>query len=280
MKSRGLSFRAPERALHYLRFTGYFRLMGYSLEFQAQDPGLPEHSFLPGIDFEDILDNYFFDRDLRLLLLRAIHRVEVALRTCINTTLSEKHGPHWYLDSKHFSDLRNHSDFVAEIEHEVGRSRDLFIEHHQRKYSSPSLPPSWMVGEILSFGAWSRAYKNMTVENRKLIAKHFRIHEVTCKSWSHTVSVLRNLCAHHSRLYNRVFTVSPKITSDIPVMDHQTSRTMYCQASILQAFLNVIAPGSSWAHQLRELLRTRPRITQERMGFPENWFEETFWGLS
>jgi abortive infection bacteriophage resistance protein len=190
------------------------------------------------------------------------------------------HGPHWYLNGSHFSDPIKHSEFLNEVQHETNRSRDLFIDHYRTKYSSPNLPPSWMIGEILSFGAWSRTYKHLTAPNKKAIAVHFGIHEVVCTSWSHSISVLRNLCAHHSRLYNRVFTVSPKLASSILSMNQMNSRTYYAQAAVIQAFHRVIAPGSNWPKHLRDLLEANPHIASNRLGFPSNWTQDPFWGFS
>ena len=99
-QSRGLIVADPTRAAHYLRFIGYYRLSGYTLVFQ--DGGHPDKHFKPGTTFEQVLSLYVFDRELRLLLLDAVERVEVGVRTCLVNEMSVKHGAHWFMDANAF----------------------------------------------------------------------------------------------------------------------------------------------------------------------------------
>ena len=85
--SRGLTIPDRDKALHYLNYIGYHRLSGYFLTFQQNAPGVESHSFKKGVTFKDILDIYIFDRELRLLVMDAIERIEVAFRACISNTI-------------------------------------------------------------------------------------------------------------------------------------------------------------------------------------------------
>jgi len=77
LKSRGLEIPDHEQAAHYLYHLNYYRLSGYMLPFQEGT----EHHFQAGTTFEHVLNLYLFDRKLRLLLMDAIERIEVSVRT-------------------------------------------------------------------------------------------------------------------------------------------------------------------------------------------------------
>ena len=92
LKKRGLIFQDETRACHYLRFIGYFRLSGYFIPFQV--PGDPQHTFLPQTTFDQALQVYIFDRKLRLLVMDAVERIEVAIRTTISDVMGLAYSPH------------------------------------------------------------------------------------------------------------------------------------------------------------------------------------------
>lgn len=179
-------FVVPDRqkALHYLRYIGYYRLSDYTLPFQQRIPGLPSHTFREGINFETILDLYIFDRGLRLLVMDAIERVEVAVRVAISNTMSEKYGPHWYMEKKFFRKSSSHDKLLDEIRLQTRytakdgspqhKKRETFIQHYFKKYQTPELPPSWMITEVLSIGTWSAIYSNLSeCRDKKAICKPF-----------------------------------------------------------------------------------------------------------
>jgi abortive infection bacteriophage resistance protein len=102
LKRRGLVIADELRAKHYLRFVGYYRLAGYALPFQVNYNADGSHRFLDGVSFEDILDLYVFDRKLRLAVMDAVERIEVAFRAQFSQTMSEVRGPHGFMDAAHF----------------------------------------------------------------------------------------------------------------------------------------------------------------------------------
>lgn len=146
-----LSLPDPAAAEHYLKFIGYYRLTGYGLSFYDRTT----RRYQPGKSFQDLLDHYVFDRELRVMVMDEIERIEIAVRTAIVNELSLKHGPHWYLNYKLFLPKPNslqYGELLRKIEAETGRSKELFIYHYKNKYSEPYLPPAWMAAECLSFG--------------------------------------------------------------------------------------------------------------------------------
>jgi len=290
-EQRGLSVPDPTRALHYLRFIGYYRLSAYALPFQQASAGTglsqPDKPFRPGTAFEDILRMYVFDRELRLLVMDAIERIEVAVRTCVANEMAVRHGAHWFMEPRHFHPRFNHARFLGKLEEELkiqfsghpptGQHHEPFINHYYQAYGEPYLPPVWMVAEMQSLGVWSRVFGNLQqTAERRTIAAHFGVDEQVLHTWTHALTHLRNLCAHHSRLWNRRFVIRPKIARKHAHLVADNGQ-FYVFAIILHDLLRVIAPGTKWAHRLTNLLRSNPTVSLAAMGFPAGWQQEPFW---
>src|ERR1043165_4000504 len=107
-QSRGLNIADLAKATHFLKVIGYYRFSAYALPFQ--DGSHPDKHFKFGTDFEQILSLYVFDRELRLLTLDAIERIEVAVRAGIINQMCINHGPNWFMDAKNFVSGRKHFD--------------------------------------------------------------------------------------------------------------------------------------------------------------------------
>ncbi|MEQ2006789.1 MAG: Abi family protein [Limisphaerales bacterium] len=293
-QGRGLTVAAPARALHYLKFIGYYRLSAYALPFQQPGTpvvaGQPDKPFVPGTSFEDILNLYVFDRELRLLVMDAMERIEVAVRTSLVNELCLLHGAHWFMEARHFNPRFNHGVLLDKIERELdiprganqprGQHHETFINHYYQVYGDPYLPPAWMVAETLPLGSWSMVFANLQQSSeRRAVATPFGVDEQVLRTWLHSLTYLRNLCAHHARLWNRQFVIKPMIARKHTRLLTNNGR-FYAFAVILHDFLKTIAPGTMWAHRLADLLRTHPRVPMAAMGFPSNWQAEAFWGLT
>lgn len=282
LKQRGLMVVDNDIARHYLRFVGYHRLAGYALPFQVNYNADGSHRFLDGVRFDDILDLYVFDRKLRLAVMDAVERIEVAVRAQLSQAMSELHGPHWFMEAAHFVPSFRHAQFITRVKDDIGHDstraamRQTFIKHYYDKYGEPALPPSWMVFETLSFGTVSQAFKNLTRQNQKPIAKTFGLDGAVLASWLHALSYVRNLAAHHQRLWNRVYTIKP-IAAKLLAEDLQDTTRFYAQAVMIEALLRVIAPDSHWGDRLADLLAQHPSVRLDRLGFPEGWQQRAVW---
>jgi abortive infection bacteriophage resistance protein len=134
---RGLIISDTERAVHFLKFIGYYRLSGYALPFQIKEEILSSssHTFKPGTTFEMVLDLYFFDRELRLIVMDAIERIEVAVRTCISNTMCQKYGAHWFMDKTRFHQGFKYDEFAQDLQEELKldasgnlpKTKDIFL---------------------------------------------------------------------------------------------------------------------------------------------------------
>jgi abortive infection bacteriophage resistance protein len=286
LSERGLIISDKEVAEHHLKFISYYRFCGYGIEFE--DASIKdEKRYQQGATFNQILDSYTFDRKLRLLVIDAIERIEIAVRTVITNTLATTYGAHWYLNDKLFLKRFKHDELIQRIKKETlflasegtkqYEKREPFIQSYFLKYSNPELPAIWMVAEVLPLGTWSMIFANLIDrQDQKNICSHFNLSYKVMTSWLHCLNYLRNLCAHHSKLWNRSFTLKPLVANDYKDQFKNNSR-FSAQAAILKIFLNIISPGNSWSNQLEALIEDHAVINIRRMGFYEGWKKSHFW---
>jgi len=281
LESRGLLIPDHAKASHYLSNISYYRLRAYTYPFQ--DNRNPRHPFHAGITFDRVLDNYLFDKSLRVLVFDAIERIEIALRTQIIHQFALSFGSHWHEDPK----LYNRVDFfikdMGHLDHEIKRSSEVFIKHYFRKYTSPPNPPAWMSLEVTSMGLLSKIYENLKINpEKKAIAFHFGLyHPFVLESWMHSFSNLRNICAHHGRLWNRILAQPPKLPKRTQFAWLETPNPdihkLFVPLSCVVYILNIISPGHHWKDHFKKLLGEFPTIKTSDMGFPLNWQNEPLW---
>ena len=133
-----------------------------------------------------------------------------------------------------------------------------------------------MVFEVLSFGTVSLAFKSLTRQNQKVVAKAFGLDGAVLASWLHALSYLRNLAAHHQRLWNRTYTIKPIQAKQYAAELPDTTR-FYAQAVMAEVLLKVVSPDTHWAQRLADLLAEHPRVRADRLGFPADWRNRPLW---
>lgn len=277
MKSRGLEFGDDAFAVHWLENTGYFRLTGYGLHFRERgSDGKLTENFIKGTRFEDLVELYEFDRHLRLLILDAVERFEVAFRTRLNNAMAAKHGPHWFMDDALFSkktdgtgkQLFDHTEF---LEAAKKHQQTPFIKKYLATYTDPPYPPCWMLAETITFGTWSRAY-GMLVGNQdqKLVSNAFRLSVEEMASFSQAITDLRNKCAHQSRVWDSHFVSGPRKKGNLRKVVTDNSR-LYAQLAALIYCLWTVEPENGWLDRLEKLIGQYPVVKIDLMGFPVDW---------
>jgi abortive infection bacteriophage resistance protein len=287
-QQRGLVISDTARAQRYLSSIGYYRLSAYCQPFeQPSTEGLPrQHQFLQGTDFEQVLRLYIFDRKLRLLVMEAIERIEVAVRTGWAHAMALRHGPHAYMSASLFKNHWDHTRDLARIAGEMERSGETFVEHYLRTYEDPFLPPIWAVVETMSLGTLSRWVKN-TRDNpaKQEVATSLGLPTVeVLEQVLHALTPVRNTCAHHGRLWNRRLAMTlPKIkryrTSLVaPESPHYQAHHLYNYLTVLALMMNRLNPGSSWHARVAMLISAElePHLLSA-MGFPADWAQRPAW---
>ena len=277
LKQRGLVFDDESEATAYLFNISYYRLRAYTYPFQENGED-SEHTFTrKDIHFKDIIDLYCFDRRLRSLIFNTIEKIEVAVRTKIVQVYAESTGDsHWFNDESLYR--FGYDDLMDRIDADVNRSNEDFIKHYNSKYDNPSMPPSWMALEVVSFATLSRLFQSLRLDSRKeYITEQFGLKKVAIlENWLHSISNLRNCCAHHSRVWNRRFMVSVILPYNTlyPFMDRTTigqirTNKLFAVLSCIAYILDIISPGSDFKKNIKELLKSDCRLLDLKdMGFP------------
>jgi abortive infection bacteriophage resistance protein len=276
LQERGMAIEDVAEVEFYLQHFNYYRLRAYWLPFEADRTS---HQFKPGTSFQDVLNLYIFDRELRLLVLDGIERVEVSIRAQWAYQLGHLHGSHAHLDRNLFCP-RYWQNNLDKLTQEVNRSDEAFIKHLQATYIE-LLPPVWAVCEVMSLGLLSRWYTSLQPKStRQAISQPYKVNESVLGSWLHHLSLVRNICAHHSRLWNREFTITPKLPKNKPAhlatQFVSGSRKPYNTFVILAHCLDIISPQHHWKSRLKLLIATH-NIAPSTMGFPTDWASRSIW---
>lgn len=297
--SRGLIVTDRKRAERHLANISYYRFSAYMLPYKKKENGIIIDAFKEGTTWDDIYDLYVFDRKLRLLVFDAIERLEVAIRTQIIYQLSHKYGSHWQDNAHIFNPPREvtlrdgkkitidvYREIQSHIKEQLHSNRaEVFIQHYHNKYDTPENPPSWMSVEIMYFNHLSKICTGL--KNRADIvgiASYFALPPKTFCSWLHTMNYVRNICAHHSRLWNRDLNIVPEklLFSKhlVWISNPDTSKRSrnYYFFCMINYMLQVANPTSQFKTKLKELLEEYKNvISLDSMGFPKGWEEEKMW---
>ena len=282
LQSRNLTFRNVADAPHYLANISYYRLKGYWWEMQDD---FVNHHFKSNSYFEDAIDLYNFDRHFRIIVFNAIERIEISLRTKLIYHLSLSYGPEWYLNPALFDKQKEFAAFVAKIYSDMGRSSEEFIVKHFQNHPTEH-PESWKGLEVLTLGTLSKLYQNLKhqLPEKNAIAKEFGLNnQKYLASWLLGITVIRNIIAHHGRLWNRVMINkydwppnTPKtLLSYIP--NNNQRRKIFPLLSAILYLNNEISPGNHIKQELVTLFAHYPNTQLHKMGFPANWQNETLW---
>ncbi|GAA4407141.1 Abi family protein [Nibrella viscosa] len=284
LKQRGLLITDIAEAERQLLNISYYRLAGY---WWAMQDDKQQHTFKPGSTFENAVSLYNFDRELRLLVFGIIERIEIGVRTRMIYQLSHEFDPWWFTDPKLFKDVSAHQRTLESIRKEIARSEDTFLVHHRQTYNTDSrLPPAWKSLEVVSLGNLSKLYGNLksSVRSKDRIAADLKlVNQTFMPSWMQTFTQIRNICAHHGRLWNKNLPGRPKLlpkppapwlTWVPPVTEHHR---LYVHLCCMKYMLNVIVPGNRFTQKLSGLLSKYPNIDINALGLPSSWQNEPLW---
>jgi abortive infection bacteriophage resistance protein len=268
----------PDEVEFYLQHLNYYRLSAYWVIFEEDSA---TGQFKSGTSFNQVLSLYIFDRELRLLLLNAIERIEVSVRTQWAYQMAHIHGSHSYCDQALAKITDHWEKNLEKLQNELNRSNEAF---RLQENCGQVGPPVWAVVEVMSLGLLSNWFANLKpYHTRKSISNTYDLDDSVLQSWLHHLTILRNTCAHHSRLWNREFQVIPKQPrTKPPVLKDQwqkDSRKIFNTLLILLYFMDIIAPQHHWRKRLRALLTSNSTHLSE-MGFPSEWTNLSIWEIS
>lgn len=296
--SRGLEIPDYTRTARHLSCISYYRLSAYMLPFKQWQEGIRTDNFKENTNWNQIYNLYVYDRKLRLLIFDAIEKLEITIRTQIIYQLSHKYGSHWQDNSAIFDvvtykrkdgttgTINVYADIQKHIKEQLSSNKaEVFIQHYANKYDRPENPPSWMSVEIMYFNHLSQICHNLKQRSDKVdIAKWFGLPPDVFCSWLHNINYIRNICAHHARLWNRDMNIVPMklgfSKSNVWISNPDTAQRakIYYFLCMVNYLLQTVNPNSGFKNRLISLLEEYKDVVNTGfMGFPANWQNESIW---
>ena len=277
---RGLVCNDKEQLIDSLRHYNYYRLSGYCLSFEQS-----RHQFLPGVTFEDLAAAYEFDRKLRKIVMESLELIEIQLRTSVAYQLAEGYEPFAHEKRAYLHIGEEEFKKWLELIHSTAiDSKEIFVRHFKKKYTDFPRLPIWILVEILSFGALSHLFSYLKKVDQKIISKQFGIPLTIFQNWLHHFAYLRNICAHHSRLFDKTFSIKPRSFHSDP-KDFPPGKIVFSLLtirSILRAQCFPQPVVREWRRKIEDLFANPPHINNfyEVVGSPvlgDAWLDSSFW---
>ncbi|WP_438855109.1 Abi family protein [Agromyces sp. M3QZ16-3] len=310
LQDRGVVVASTAHAAALLRAVGYYRLTGYLYPFRESER--VEHGdgtvrvrihnrYRPGTSLEHAASLIDFDRSLRLLVLDGVERIEVSLRMQLGYQLG-KVSPFAHLDQASFVEsfteistdpdtgtpTSKHAEWLSRVQARQDSSDEAFVAHFRDKYDGRM--PIWALTEILEMGHIARLYAGL---NRNLASEIAEAYAVPSKkimtSWMASVNYVRNVAAHHARLFNRKLVSAPARPrpGQVPLLDHLRDETtaksvfgVYNALAVIAYLLGAIEQRDSWVADLKRLMEqfpARDNFDTTALGMPRGWRDLEIW---
>lgn len=287
LEGRGLQISDKAQAQSFLGHVGYYRFAGYCLAFEQS-----RHRFMPGVTFENVQLAYWFDAKLRDLFTEILELLEVDLRTTVAYAYGKKYGAFGHTTPANFhqsfgstNSRTSHNDWLSRLREEAKRSKDLFATHFRTNYREFPDLPIWVATELMSFGVLSLMISGLQKSDRKAIAQEYNLAHSVFSSLAHHLTYVRNLCAHHSRLWDRSWSVTttlPNTAEWQPPLVPSNKRlfsTLLLLRFILKDKLHLKAEVDCWRDRVNQLLHLPSMVPQHlsKMGLTEEWQNHPYW---
>ncbi|AOX06765.1 CAAX protease [Corynebacterium sp. NML98-0116] len=295
LKQRGMQVN-DMIAEQWLPIVGYYRLSGYWYPARIVNATSTARTdrFQPGVTFDDVIRLYEADRKLRTLVYDGMERIEIAMRALITDLLSltPTNNPQVYLQSERFRQNFNHTEWLWTIYGRLNRAsnRSASIKHYKNNYGGQF--PLWIIAESMDFSDVSKLYSGLPSADQFKIAerlgisidlgalnrnqkeKVFRKHPWA--NWLEQLTIIRNTCAHHGRLWNQSFlpasTVAMRTNHKFSLLPEEQSERIFGALVVMSSIIRVVSPGTTWPNKVLKLINTdflsNPLVEGASIGMP------------
>ncbi len=273
LKSRGLKIPNEEEAKAFLLRNNYYRVSGYSLTLRKHDV------FFPSATFDNLVDIYQFDHELRHLLLKYIELIEVSVKSVYSYEFTKVYGPTGYLNPEYFTDAKKHGEIIQKAEQQKASrlAHEAYLKHFIEELQEDV--PLWAYVDLFTISDISFFYAISEPEIQKAVASDLGIEKqgpLLLGKFMHSMTIIRNLCAHGSRLYNRLFEQRPKLSKEelsllrIDQQGRVDNSHLFSFILIMRRLLPY-EEFRQFSYALWELTRKYPFVNMKYYGFPETW---------
>lgn len=280
LQSRGLVINDLQAAVEFLRHVNYYRFSGFCLAFESS-----RHQFQNGVTFEQVKAAYDFDRILRDIVTEALEVVELDIRTAVAYHFGQKYDAFGHTQPANFFHRFDHPGWMCKLHTEALRSSERFVSHFKVTYQEYPDLPVWVMTEIMSFGALSRMCAGMLKQDQKAIAHHYGLQPRDWVSWLHHLTYVRNLCAHHARLWDRIWSIKPQLPwaqvwrpPHLPG-NNRLFATLLIMKNLMRCCPTIAAYADEWQSRIETLIDQPPAVVNafQLMGLPTSWKSHPLW---
>lgn len=274
LRQRGLKINGDEKAKDFLLKNNYYRISGYSLTLRSNDV------FFPQASFQNIVDIYCFDHEIRSLLLKYLETIEVTFKSVYAYEFSRINGPLEYLSPHCFTDADKHRETIekAKKQEATRRTQEAFLKHFSELNQEL---PLWVFVDLLTIANISVLYSISQADVQSAVAKHLcpgPQGEYLLGRFMHSLTILRNLCAHGGRLFNRLFEQKPKLSTRERKMlrinedGGEDNEHLFSYVLVMRRLL--AAPDfEEMKTTIENLEKKYPFVALRYYGFPDDWKE-------
>lgn len=282
-------------ANQWLKYVSYYRLSAYWYPARKLTAdGTREDIFNPGTSFSDAAALYEADRKLRALVHDGMERIEIAMRTRVGEILIAS-DPLSYTDPKRFRPTFDHQSWLAALQKRISRAgrNNEAIKHYRDNYNAQY--PFWVLAEVMDFADISRAFEGLPAADQRNIAEDLGIFiDLTALSknqqrkaklqsplvrWMEQLTIVRNFCAHHARLWNKSFAPAPtavlRTQPKFAALPQGQSEKIFGALVVMAAIVRVTSPGTTWPDKVANLIRddflSNPLVQPVALGIPADW---------
>lgn len=272
LEDRGLKVEDKARAADFLLHNNYYRVSGYSLTLRDHDV------FFPNARFENIIDIYEFDRKLRHILLKRLDIIEISFKSIYAYEFSRIYGPDGYLDVANFTAPDRYQKTMGKVEKQRKSAEytEPFVKHFEEQNE---LMPLWAEVELFTFSNISILYSISKSDAQSAVAFHYGFRSKGAATQlgqvMKSMTIIRNLCAHGNRLFNRIFEQKPRLTKEdkgLLIMKDGRPDNSHLYGFVL--LMRQLLPSDEFQSMKQEIEQAQDEIPFVRMsyyGFREDW---------
>ena len=277
--NRGMSITNQGLAERTLTHVGFQRMSEYWQPFETAYTGAHGTLFAAGTNFSVILAQYLFDQRLRSHLMEAFSFIEVSIRTQWAQQLTHGFGHGDYAHQNPALFNKYHASNLTELQ----RSYQNITKNKGPSFHTQTI---WDVTRAMSFGQLSKWYSNLKGRAvRQAISQTYGIEQSVLSSALNHLTAVRNISAHHDRLWNttiatvlRIPTTLTKNKENASAFNPNALNKVYNALVMTTHLMEVIAPNGDWGKRLVTLKdNSQSRVPEALMGFPPNWKALDLW---
>lgn len=275
LRNRGLDIIDIEQAYYFLLHNNYYRISGYSLTLRSDDV------FHKNITFQNIIDIYNFDFELRHILLKYIEIIEVSFKSIYAYEFTKQYGATGYLNSENFLDVQKHSEIIEKVKIQQNKRlpHEPYLKHFIDKLKQEV--PLWAYVDLLTISDISLLYKISRNNIKQAVAERFNIiikgPELLVK-FMHSMTIIRNLCAHGVRIYNRLFEQKPSLNKkQLQIL--RKDQDGFVDNAHLFGFLLIMQrllkeeDFTAMFNNIYSIYTKYSFVKMSNYGFPDNWID-------